>query len=87
MISTGASVAALHDVEDVGQPGAVLAYRCHTCGSAAWVEFPTRAHQQAIRDWLHRHPSLLRGVPGQRIPGERTASEEGPFEQQRDLTG
>ena len=49
----------LHDVEDVGRCHVMLAYRCHTCGSAVAVEFPTPAQYAAIRYWLNRHPSLL----------------------------
>lgn len=55
----------LHDVEDVGRLDLVLAFRCHTCGSAVAVEFPTALQQAAIRFWLNRHPSLLaRARPG-----------------------
>lgn len=52
----------LHDVEDVGPVDVVLAYRCHTCGSAVTVEFPTAAQHAAIRYWLNRHPSRLAGA-------------------------
>ena len=55
----------LHDVQDVGRLHAVLAYRCHTCGSTVAVEFPTPGQHAAVRFWLNQHPSSLApALPG-----------------------
>lgn len=71
----------LHDVEDVGPVDVVLAYRCHTCGSAVTVEFPTAAQHAAIRYWLNRHPSRLAGArPGNRWPRLTVIDDEPPID-------
>jgi len=58
-----------HDVEDLGHADAVLASRCHTCGSAATVEFPTADQHATIRYWLVRHPpAVRRSRPGLILP-------------------
>lgn len=70
----------MHDVEDVGRFHLVLAYRCHTCGSAVAVEFPTPEQHAAIRFWLNQHPSLLvRARPGPSARVLNATEDEGPI--------